>query len=106
MAYESIKIREVVDRSVSHVWSIPEFQPALFGSRRKSATWRSRFGWTTQSAVCSFGIAKTRQRRKSFATLNVRLSGLLMVSSAQPHCAFFSDGNHIGGPVQRSGIKL
>jgi hypothetical protein len=26
MAYESIKIREVVDRSVSHVWSIPEFQ--------------------------------------------------------------------------------
>jgi len=26
MAYESIKIREVVDRSVSHIWSIPEFQ--------------------------------------------------------------------------------
>src|SRR5512138_933622 len=26
MAYESIKIRNVVDRSVSHVWSIPEFQ--------------------------------------------------------------------------------
>lgn len=26
MAYESIKIREVVDRSVSHNWSIPEFQ--------------------------------------------------------------------------------
>jgi len=26
MAYESIKIRDVVDRSVSHTWSIPEFQ--------------------------------------------------------------------------------
>lgn len=26
MAYESVKIREIVDRGVSHVWSIPEFQ--------------------------------------------------------------------------------
>ncbi|QIN81580.1 DUF262 domain-containing protein [Rubrobacter tropicus] len=26
MAYESIKIREVVDRAVNHTWSIPEFQ--------------------------------------------------------------------------------
>lgn len=26
MAYESVKIREIVDRAVSHAWSIPEFQ--------------------------------------------------------------------------------
>ena len=26
MAYESVKIRELVDRAVSHAWSIPEFQ--------------------------------------------------------------------------------
>ncbi len=26
MAYESVKIREIVDRAVSHNWSIPEFQ--------------------------------------------------------------------------------
>ena len=26
MAYESVKIRDVVGRSVSHTWSIPEFQ--------------------------------------------------------------------------------
>ncbi len=26
MAYESVKIREIVDRGVSHAWSIPEFQ--------------------------------------------------------------------------------
>lgn len=26
MAYESVKIRDVVDRAVNHVWSIPEFQ--------------------------------------------------------------------------------
>lgn len=26
MAYESVKVRDVVDRAVSHVWSIPEFQ--------------------------------------------------------------------------------
>jgi uncharacterized protein with ParB-like and HNH nuclease domain len=26
MAYESIKIKDVVDRSVRHEWSIPEFQ--------------------------------------------------------------------------------
>lgn len=26
MAYESVKIRELVDRAVSHTWSIPEFQ--------------------------------------------------------------------------------
>src|SRR5438309_1779530 len=26
MAYESVKIRDIVDRSVNHSWSIPEFQ--------------------------------------------------------------------------------
>src|SRR5437870_10568707 len=26
MAYESVKIRDIVDRSVNHKWSIPEFQ--------------------------------------------------------------------------------
>jgi len=26
MAYESVKVRDVVDRAVSHTWSIPEFQ--------------------------------------------------------------------------------
>jgi len=26
MAYESVKIRDIVDRSVCHAWSIPEFQ--------------------------------------------------------------------------------
>lgn len=26
MAYESVKVREIVDRAVSHAWSIPEFQ--------------------------------------------------------------------------------
>lgn len=26
MAYESVKVRDVVDRAVEHVWSIPEFQ--------------------------------------------------------------------------------
>jgi hypothetical protein len=26
MAYESVKIREIVDRAVNHTWSIPEFQ--------------------------------------------------------------------------------
>jgi hypothetical protein len=26
MAYESVKIREIVDRAVNHMWSIPEFQ--------------------------------------------------------------------------------
>src|SRR2546430_16079110 len=26
MAYESVKIREIVERAVSHNWSIPEFQ--------------------------------------------------------------------------------
>jgi hypothetical protein len=26
MAYESVKIRDVVERAVSHVWSVPEFQ--------------------------------------------------------------------------------
>ena len=26
MAYSSFKIREIVDRAVSHEWSVPEFQ--------------------------------------------------------------------------------
>lgn len=26
MAYESVKIQDIVDRSVCHAWSIPEFQ--------------------------------------------------------------------------------
>ncbi len=26
MAYESVKVREVVDRAVAHNWSVPEFQ--------------------------------------------------------------------------------
>jgi uncharacterized protein with ParB-like and HNH nuclease domain len=26
MAYEQIKIRDIVDRGVNHSWSIPEFQ--------------------------------------------------------------------------------
>ena len=26
MAYEGVKVRDIVDRAVSHSWSIPEFQ--------------------------------------------------------------------------------
>ena len=26
MAYEQTKLRELVDRAVAHLWSIPEFQ--------------------------------------------------------------------------------
>lgn len=26
MAYEQVKIRDIIERAVSHTWSIPEFQ--------------------------------------------------------------------------------